>query len=106
SRPGGGERARARRGAAGESGRDYDAGVRIRAKDGTYRWFLSRAVPWRDPHGRVAAWFGVTTDIHERKSAEMRLVEADRRKDEFLATLAHELRNPLAPLSNALEILS
>ncbi|MRG91138.1 CheR family methyltransferase [Polyangium spumosum] len=44
-------------------------------------------------------------DITERKRAEEALREADRRKDEFLATLAHELRNPLAPISNAVEIL-
>src|SRR5690606_40389383 len=42
--------------------------------------------------------------IVERRRAEQRLREADRRKDEFLATLAHELRNPLAPLLNALNI--
>jgi PAS domain S-box-containing protein len=99
-------RRRALRTAAFETGRDYETEVRVRAKDGSYRWFLSRAVPWRDPQGRVVAWFGVTTDIHERKEMETRLLSADKRKDEFLATLAHELRNPLAPLSNALELLS
>lgn len=46
-----------------------------------------------------------TRDITERKRAEERLKEADRRKDEFLATLAHELRNPLAPIRNSLAIL-
>ncbi len=44
-------------------------------------------------------------DITERKAAEQALVEADRRKDEFLATLAHELRNPLAPICNSLQLL-
>ena len=47
----------------------------------------------------------VARDISERRRAEQALQEADRRKDEFLATLAHELRNPLAPLRNALEVL-
>ena len=44
-------------------------------------------------------------EMNERRNAEQALLAADRRKDEFLATLAHELRNPLAPLSNALQIL-
>jgi CheY-like chemotaxis protein/two-component sensor histidine kinase len=44
-------------------------------------------------------------DITDRKHAEMALEQADRRKDEFLATLAHELRNPLAPIRNAVQIL-
>jgi signal transduction histidine kinase len=44
-------------------------------------------------------------EIAERRRVEEALVEADRRKDEFLATLAHELRNPLAPIRNALEIM-
>jgi PAS domain S-box-containing protein len=47
----------------------------------------------------------VAEDITERKRVEAALLEADRRKDEFLATLAHELRNPLAPLRNSLQIL-
>ena len=48
---------------------------------------------------------GVNMDITERKRIEEALGEADRRKDEFLATLAHELRNPLAPIRNAVELL-
>ena len=52
--------------------------------------------------GRVVA---VIEDVTERKHAEQDLLEADRRKDEFLAVLAHELRNPLAPIRNSLHIL-
>ena len=48
---------------------------------------------------------GCTVDISEQKQAEEALRKDDRRKDEFLATLAHELRNPLAPLRNALEVM-
>ncbi len=48
---------------------------------------------------------GVNMDVTERKRIEEALKEADRRKDQFLATLAHELRNPLAPLRNGLELL-
>jgi PAS domain S-box-containing protein len=66
-----------------------------RKTDG-YRWFLARAVPVRDEQGRIVRWFGTSTDINDTKRAEEALREADHRKDEFLAMLAHELRNPLA----------
>ena len=52
----------------------------------------------------VRAW-GTQRDVTDRKRAELALVEADRRKDQFLATLAHELRNPLAPIRSAVELL-
>jgi PAS domain S-box-containing protein len=77
----------------------------LRGKSGDYRWFLSRAVPIRDGAGQVYRWFGTATDVTMQREAEEALREIDRRKDEFLAILAHELRNPLAPLRNAVEIL-
>jgi PAS domain S-box-containing protein len=77
----------------------------LRGKDGNYRWFLSRAIPIRDTEGRVIRWFGTNTDITEHRELEMSLRKADRRKDEFLATLSHELRNPLAAISSSLEVL-
>jgi two-component system, chemotaxis family, CheB/CheR fusion protein len=61
--------------------------------------------PEIDKQDRVAGWVAVTTDISDRYRLEQALREADRRKDEFLATLAHELRNPLAPIRNAIQIL-
>jgi signal transduction histidine kinase/CheY-like chemotaxis protein len=63
--------------------------------EGHEEWFSCVASPMR---GSVALWF---TDITTRKNDELVLKEADRRKDEFLATLAHELRNPLAPIRQA-----
>ena len=69
--------------------------VTVRGRDFVYR---SHKFPLHDDAGRVHAVCGVSTDITD-------VVEADRRKDEFLATLAHELRNPLAPIRNGLEIL-
>ena len=86
-------------------GAEYEVEVRNRRHDGVYRWFLTRATPIRDRDGQVTEWYGSTTDIHEIKVAEEALRTADRQKDEFLATLAHELRNPLAPIGNAVEIL-
>lgn len=61
--------------------------------------------PVRDPSGKIVAAAKVARDITAQKRAEAALREADRRKDEFLAILAHELRNPLAPISNSLHIL-
>jgi PAS domain S-box-containing protein len=83
----------------------YDLEYRIRRHDGQYRWFKTRGVPIRDGEGRIVKWFGTCTDIEDEKRAVEALRDADRRKDEFLATLAHELRNPLAPVRNALQIL-
>ena len=65
------------------------------------RWVRTLYSPTRDGCG----WIAVASDIHERKLIEETLREAERRKDEFLATLAHELRNPLAPIRNAVAIL-
>jgi PAS domain S-box-containing protein len=68
------------------------------AADGNNAWFHIVASPL---DGDLAIWFA---DITRRKQWERELVEADRRKDEFLATLAHELRNPLAPIRQAASI--
>ena len=72
---------------------------RCRREDGEYRWHLTRANPMRNAGGNITMWIGSSTDIHEVK-------EADVRKNEFLAMLAHELRNPLAPLRSMLEIVT
>jgi len=79
---------------------------RIRRYDGVYRWHISRAVPMRDSSGKIVEWVGSSTDVHELKVAQEALREADSLKDEFLATLAHELRNPLAPMVTSAEILA
>ncbi|KYG02569.1 hypothetical protein BE21_54775 [Sorangium cellulosum] len=69
------------------------------------RWYLVRAVPIRGASGEIVRWYGTCTDIHDAKLAEVALKEADQRKDDFLAMLAHELRNPLGPIRNAVELL-
>jgi PAS domain S-box-containing protein len=77
---------------------------RIVRPDGEVRWVSSRGRVIRGPDGSERM-LGVVGDITEQKRAVEALEDADRRKDEFLATLAHELRNPLAPLRNSLAIL-
>jgi PAS domain S-box-containing protein len=92
--------------AARKAERPFTGEFRLkRASDGAYRWFLTRSVPIRDEQGRVVRWYGTSTDIDDQKRAEEALRQADQKKDEFLATLAHELRNPLAPLRNGLQIM-
>lgn len=86
-------------------GTEYEIEVRNRRHDGVFRWFVTRAVPMKNGAGRIESWFGVTTDIDDQKRAEEELREAQRRKDDFLATLAHELRGPLAPVRTSLEVL-
>jgi PAS domain S-box-containing protein len=87
------------------SGTLYESTYRVRHRSGAYRWTLARALPVRGEHGQVVKWLGTNTDIHEHKSTEQALQAANRRKDEFLAMLSHELRNPLAPISAAADIL-
>jgi PAS domain S-box-containing protein len=69
------------------------------------RWTGVVATPIFDGNGRPDGFVSVLSDIHERKLAEEALKVEERRKDEFLATLAHELRNPLEPIRNAIEIM-
>ncbi|HYJ41306.1 MAG TPA: ATP-binding protein [Steroidobacteraceae bacterium] len=78
---------------------------RMKGVDGRYHAILAQGLPIRDATGRVQRWAGINLDISRLKNTERALLEADRRKDEFLATLAHELRNPLAPIRNAVRIL-
>lgn len=86
-------------------GEPLDMVFPLRGADGQFRPFLTRVNPLRDPEGKIVYWFGTNTDISDIKHMEEALRDADRRKDEFLATLAHELRNPLAPIRNSLQIL-
>ena len=75
------------------------------AKDGRRLNISLTMSPIRDESGRIIGASKVARDITERKLVDAALRDADRRKDEFLATLAHELRNPLAPIRHSLEIL-
>jgi len=102
-------------GAIGEAIRTkspFELEHRVRRVDGTLGWTSSRAIPLLDAEGDIVEWFGSASNVTQRKEAEeslrliaIELADADRRKNEFLAMLAHELRNPLAPISNALHIM-
>jgi signal transduction histidine kinase len=86
---------------------------RVIRADGSLGWTFSRAIPVLDDDGKIVEWFGAASDVTERHETQealerqrQQLEEADRQKNEFLAMLAHELRNPLAPIRNAGELLS
>ena len=89
---------------AREQGRFEDEGPRLR-KDGTVFWANVVINPMYDHRGVLRGFAKVTRDMSEKKRVEA-LESADRQTQEFLAVLAHELRNPLAPIANALTLLA
>lgn len=84
---------------------DVEFEFRIVHRDGTVRWLAQACQPVFSEWGEYLGVRGSNREVTDRKRAEEALRAADRRKDEFLVTLAHELRNPLAPIRNALQIL-
>lgn len=83
----------------------WDGQLLQRRKDGSPVLVHCREVLVRDEHGKRNAVLAIKRDITGQQRTIEALREADRRKDEFLATLAHELRNPLAPIRNAVEVM-
>lgn len=83
----------------------WEGELRQIRRDGTPLIVQSREVLVRDEAGRREAVLSIKRDVTELREAVEGMREADRRKDEFLAMLAHELRNPLAPIRNAVEII-
>ena len=94
-----------RLGASFASGEPYEDEMRVRSSDGEYRWFLGRAVPLRDKRGKVVKWYGVATDIQDRKRAEQ--LQADLAHTnrvsilgELVASISHELSQPITATTN------
>ncbi len=102
-----------------DQGLPFEVEFRLRASDGAYRWFMARSRPIRGGNGRVTKWFGSCTDIEDQKRVQQQreellraeqiaraeAEESSRAKDEFLAMLGHELRNPLGAILSSMEIL-
>jgi signal transduction histidine kinase len=94
-----------RLGASFASGEPYEDEMRVRNSDGEYRWFLGRAVPQRDKRGKVVKWYGVATDIQDRKRAEelqAELAHTNRvsTMGELVASISHELAQPITATTN------
>ncbi|MGE5304440.1 MAG: PAS domain S-box protein [Alphaproteobacteria bacterium] len=83
----------------------YNIEYRILRHDREVRWMHDRGIVIGYKDGRPYKLSGIVKDITERKRVEQERRQADRRKDEFIATLAHELRNPLAPIRNVISLL-
>lgn len=82
--------------------RDYSIEYRLAHRP---MWVAAHGRGVYDAAGNLVRMHGVVQDVSERKRAELELRDADRKKDDFIALLAHELRNPLAPIRNGLEVL-
>ena len=100
------ERYLAEHAAAQAERKQLEMEVRLRRHGLEYRWMRSIGVPHFEPTGEFAGYVALMVDEEDRKRAEAELLSASQRKDEFLAMLAHELRNPLAPITSAVAILS
>jgi len=85
--------------------RPFDFEHRVRQLSGGWRRYAVRAVPALNADGSIREWVGMHIDVTESRAAAQALLEADRRKDHFLATLSHELRNPLAAILHAAQVL-
>lgn len=77
------------------SGVPFEMAFPLRRHDGTYRWFLTRATPVKDEAGKVVQWIGINADIDDQKKAEAALEEAVKVREELLAMVSHDLRNPM-----------
>lgn len=89
-----------------EEARPAEQAFRVRRADGQYRYLLSRAVPLKDDSGSVREWIGTCSDITDEIMYQETLRLADERKNQFLAILSHELRNPLAATGMAAKLIN
>jgi PAS domain S-box-containing protein len=81
-----------------ENKSDFDKEIRLLNKDGEYRWHLSRAVHIRDNFGNLKFWVGASTEIHKFK-------EEEKRKEDFLKMVSHELKTPVTSIKGYIQLL-
>ncbi|MGD1023359.1 MAG: PAS domain-containing protein [Candidatus Sulfotelmatobacter sp.] len=75
-----------------QSGSSYESEYRLRSKDGDYRWFRSRAVPIRNPHGEIARWYGTCSDIHDSKLLEQSIRDNATELEKMVDSRTNELQ--------------
>jgi PAS domain S-box-containing protein len=90
---------------AWDSGQPWEDVFPLRARDGTYSWFLSRAQPIRDASGKIVRWFGTNTDITQLREAEEALRRSEQQREALLAAITHDLRNPMTSIKGLAQVL-
>ncbi|MCU7495390.1 MAG: PAS domain S-box protein [Ignavibacteria bacterium] len=95
------------------TGKTLEVIPRFKRRDGSYRWFITRAVPLKDNYGNVIKWFGTSTDIHDQKEIEGRLEEfkkelerSNTELEQFAYVASHDMKEPLRMISSYLQLLS
>ncbi|MDD5110542.1 MAG: PAS domain S-box protein [Patescibacteria group bacterium] len=86
-------------------GNAYQIENRIKRFDGEYFWHLSKGKPIKDAAGKIVKWYNTATNIHTIRMAQQKLLQADAEKNNFIAIMSHELRNPLTAIMIGSELI-
>lgn len=88
-----------------ETGDPYEVEARLQRPDGTFRWFLGRALPFRDEAGRIVRWFGTNTDIHGARASADELRARAEFEQQLIGIVSHDLKSPLTAVSMSAKLL-